>query len=119
MSNDLIDILSNSNKDIDNQQLMDYLSNQLSKSESHDIERSMADNDFINDAVEGLQKLEDKRQLEIYVNQLNKDLQKHIGKNKRLKDKRRWKDQPYTYLAILFILLLMIICFIVVKNYLH
>lgn len=118
MSNDLIDILSNSNKDIDNQQLMDYLSNQLSKSESHDFEKNMADDAFINDAVEGLQKIEGKRSLEVYVNQLNQDLQKHIARNKKLRNKRRWKDQPYTYLAILLILFLLIICFIVLKNYL-
>ena len=41
MNNDLKDILSNSNKDIDNQQLMDYLSNQLSKADSHEIEKNM------------------------------------------------------------------------------
>ncbi|UEG48691.1 hypothetical protein LK994_08585 [Ferruginibacter lapsinanis] len=119
MSNELIDILSNSNKDIDNQQLMDYLSNQLSKSESHAIEKNMADDAFINDAVEGLQKLEGKKNLNLYVDQLNRDLQKHIAKSKRQKDKRRWKEQPYTYLAILLILFLLIICFIVIRNYLH
>jgi hypothetical protein len=60
MSNDLKNILSNSNKDIDNQQLMDYLSNQLSESKMHEVERSMADDAFINDAVEGLQQVENK-----------------------------------------------------------
>ena len=43
MNNDLKDILSNSNKDIDNQQLLAYLSHQLSKSNTHEVEKSMAD----------------------------------------------------------------------------
>ena len=51
MNNDLKDILSNSNKDIDNKHLMDYLSNQLSQEESHAIEKKMAEDEFMNDAV--------------------------------------------------------------------
>ena len=43
MNKDLLNILSNSNKDIDNQQLMDYLSGKLSDEQMHEIERSMAD----------------------------------------------------------------------------
>ena len=61
MRNDLKDILSNSNKDIDNQQLMDYLSNQLSSADTHEVEESMTDDEFMNDAVEGLQQIANKK----------------------------------------------------------
>ena len=44
MNKDLLNILANSNKDIDNQQLMDYLSGNLSGEPLHDVERTMADN---------------------------------------------------------------------------
>ena len=52
---DLLNILSNSNKDIDNQKLMDYLAGKLSAQEKHDFEKQMAESAMVNDAVEGLQ----------------------------------------------------------------
>ncbi len=39
MDDDLLNILSNSNKDIDNQKLMDYLSDKLSAEEKHEFEK--------------------------------------------------------------------------------
>jgi len=118
MSSDLKDILSNSNKDIDNQQLMDYLSNQLSKADSHAIEKGMVDDEFMNDPVEGLQKMEHPKDRQAYVEQLNKDLNKQIAKNKSHKEKRSLKEQPYTYVTIIIILLLLVISFIVLKKHL-
>ena len=58
MNNDLKDILSNSNKDIDNQLLLAYLSDELSKSNTHEVEKTMADDPFMNDAIEGLQQID-------------------------------------------------------------
>ena len=57
MSDELLNILSNSNKDIDNQKLMDYLSGKLSAGEKHDFEKTLVDSEMMNDAVEGLQKI--------------------------------------------------------------
>ncbi|MEO6549213.1 MAG: hypothetical protein ABIN94_14520 [Ferruginibacter sp.] len=116
MNRDLKNILDNSNKDIDNQQLIDYLSNQLSEQDSRTIEESMADDEFINDAVEGLQKMENKQAMQDYVEQLNSDLQKQIAKNKNRKNKRKLKDQPYTYFTILLILILLVISFVIIKK---
>ncbi|MBC7887171.1 MAG: hypothetical protein H7Z13_04735 [Ferruginibacter sp.] len=118
MNNDLKDILANSNKDIDNQQLMDYLSNQLSEKDSHAIEKNMAEDEFMNDAVEGLQKIESKKNMQAYVEQLNNDLHRQIAKTKGRKDKRRLKDQPYLFITIIVILILLTISFIVLKKYL-
>ena len=116
MNNDLKDILSNSNKDIDNQKLMDYLMNQLSKKDSHQLEQDMAADEFLNDAVEGLQKLNNKKDVQAYVEQLNIDLQKQTAKNKKRKEKRRLKDDPYLYITITIILLLLVVCFLVIKH---
>ena len=116
MNSDLKDILSNSNKDIDNQKLMDYLTNELSKVESHNLEKDMAEDEFLNDAVEGLQKVESKKDLQGYVEQLNAELLKQTAKNKKRKEKRRFKDQPYTYITILVILILIIVAFIIIKR---
>ena len=116
MSTNLKDILSESNKDIDNQLLMGYVSNHISQAEIHDVEKKMTDDTFVNDAVEGLQQLKPAKDLQLYVDQLNSDLQKHIAKNKRRKDKRRLKDDPNTYFAVIIILLLLVICFVILRK---
>jgi hypothetical protein len=118
MDDKLKDILSNSNKDIDNQKLMDYLSGKLSAEKKHEIEKQMADSDFINDAVEGLEELKNKKDLTSFVEQLNSNLHKQLDKKKKRKLKRSLKDQPWLYLAIVLLLLLIIICFIVIKKHL-
>jgi len=116
MSDDLKDILSNSNKDIDNQQLMDYLANQLSKAQTHEVEANMAEDPFLNDAVEGLQNIEPTEKINNYTIQLNQELQKVIAKNKKAREKRRWKDSPTIYLVIISILLLLVLCFFLLKK---
>jgi anti-sigma factor RsiW len=119
MNNDLLNILSNSNKDIDNQQLMDYLSGKLSEKERHEVEQAMAGNDFMNDAVEGLQDFDKKKDILEYVVQLNAALQKNLQNKKRRREKRRLKEYPLTYLAILLILALCIIGYFIVRAYLR
>ena len=57
MSDELKDILSNLNKDIEQQKLLDYLNKKLSAGESHELEKQMADDEFMNDAVEGLEEI--------------------------------------------------------------
>ena len=118
MDDKLFNILSNSNKDIDNQKLMDYLSGKLSSEEKHEIEKQMADSDFVNDAVEGLGEVKNKKDLSLLVEQLNTKLHQQLEKKKKRKQKRALKDQPWLYLAIVLLLLLIIICFIVIKKHL-
>jgi hypothetical protein len=117
MSDDLKNILNNSNKDIDNQKLMDYLSKQLSKQESHDLEKMMADDEFMNDAVEGLEQFSNVKKLPLSVEQLNRDLQKQLAKKKKRKEKRTIKGQPWVYFTIILLLLVTMICFVIVKKY--
>ena len=115
---ELKNILSNSNKDIDNQKLMDYLSGKLSAEEKHDIEKEMSDSDFVNDAVEGLENMKNKKDLTFFIDQMNTDLQKQLNKKKSRKQKRKLKDQPWLYFAIVLILFIIIICFVVIKKHL-
>jgi hypothetical protein len=115
MNKDLKNILFNSNKDIDNQELLSYLSNQLSASQSHEVEQQMADDAFMNDAVEGLQQISDQKNIPIHLEELYAGLQKQVAK-KNVRKKRRWKDNPQIYLIILIVILLIMIGFIVIKK---
>lgn len=119
MNNDLLNILSNSNKDIDNQKLMDYLSGKLSEQEKHEVEKWMVDNEFVNEAMEGLQDLSGKKDLNLYVDQLNKELNRYIQKKKDLREKRRFKDNPWVYLAVILVLAIIIVTWFVIRYMTH
>lgn len=114
MNKDLLNILTNSNKDIDNQELMDYLSGKLSAEQLHDVERSMADNAFLNDAVEGLQQLGNRKDLKTYVDELNAALHQSMAKKKQRRLKRRLKDDPWTYLTIGLVIFLCLVAYWIV-----
>lgn len=121
MNKDLLNILANSNKDIDNQQLMDYLSGKLSGEALHELERSMAGDEFLNDAVEGLQQLKNPRNMQSYVEELNAAMQKSLEKKKKRRQRlrNRLKDEPWTYLAIVVVVALCIVAYVVIRRILH
>lgn len=116
MSSDLLNILSNSNKDIDNQKLMDYISGRLSGKDKHEVEQWMIDNNFENEALEGLQAVKDKKDLDAYVNQLNKELNQYLQQKKQRRDRRKIKEIPWAYLAIILVLVLIIIAYLVIQK---
>ena len=121
MNKDLLNILANSNKDIDNQQLMDYLSGKLSGEALHELERSMAGDEFLNDAVEGLQQVKNPRNMQSYVEELNVAMQKSLEKkkNRRRRLRNRLKDEPWTYLAVTIVIALCIVAYVVIRQILH
>ena len=114
MSDELLNILSHSNKDIDNQKLIDYLSNKMSDKEKHDFEMQMADSDLLNDAAEGLALVKDQDKLQAFTDKLNADLRKRLEIKKKRRLKRTLKDQPWIYFTIVILLLLLVICFVII-----
>src|ERR1700754_1059046 len=116
MSDDLKDILSNRNKDIEQEKLLQYLNQSMPDAEQHELEKQMNDDEFMNDAIEGLQQLNNKNDIPVYVQQLNSDLKKQLDKRKKRKDKRKIPSQYWTYISIVIVLLLAIIAYLVVKN---
>ena len=116
MSNDLLNILSNSNKDIDNQKLMDYVSGKLSGQEKHEVEKWMVDNNFESEALEGLQSVADQNHLQSYVDQLNKDLHKYLHQKKQRRDRRKIKEYPWSYIAMMLVLVLIIIAYFIIQK---
>jgi hypothetical protein len=119
MNNDLLNILSNSNKDIDNQKLMDYINGTLSDLEKNEVEQQMVDNGFVNDAIEGLKNISNKIDMQAYVDQLNSTLQKQVERKKERREKRRLKEHPWIYFAIIIILALCVIGYVVIRQYIR
>jgi hypothetical protein len=119
MDKDLLDILSNSNKDIDNQKLMDYLGGKLQGEEKHEVEKWMAENEFVNEAMEGLQDFSGKKNLQEYVDQLHKDLNKYIQQKKERRERRKIQQAPWVYLTIVVVLALCVIAYYIIRKLLH
>ncbi len=116
MNHDLLKILSNSNKDIDNQKLMDYLSGHLSGQDTHEVEKWMVESEFVNDAIEGLQEVKNKKNIEALVEQLNTDLHKKLLQKKSRKNKRKLKEYEWIYFAIVLLLLLLTVTWFIIQR---
>lgn len=115
MNKDLLHILAHSNKDIDNQLLMDYISGRLSDADQHAVEEWLQENEFASDALEGLQEFGNKEQLKEFVAQLDKDLKSFLQQKRQRREKRRLKDSPLAYITIIIILAFLVLAYIVIK----
>lgn len=116
MSEDLKDILSNLNPEIDQETLLQYLQGKLSAQDQHHLEKQMMDNDFNADALEGLQKFKDQKSILALVNQLNTDLKKRTERKKRFREKLKLTFDSNLVIAIVIILLLIIISYLIIHK---
>jgi hypothetical protein len=117
MNDDLLNILSNSNKDIDNQKLMDYLSDKLSAEEKHEFEKTLLDSELTSDAVEGLTQFKNEKDPLAFAEQLNRNLKVQLQKKKSAKERRRFKDMPWLYFTIMVIIIIILIAFFIIWKY--
>ena len=118
MSENYKDILSNLSTDVDQETLLLYLQGKLSAEKKHEVEKQLLQSDFEGDAAEGLQEVKDKEQLQYMVDMLNRDLKKRTEKKKKRRDKMKIPDQPWLYISILILLLLIVLSYIVVTRFL-
>lgn len=119
MSDKLKDILSHLSTEVDQETLLKYLEGRLSDEQRHEIEKKMLDSEFTNDAMEGLQEVKDKQRISLLVDQLNRDLHNKLEKKKKKREKFRLKDQPWLYIAIVIILLLIVLSYLVIDRLLR
>lgn len=116
MSDNLKDILSNLSPDVDQETLMLYLQDKLSADRRHEVEKKLLENEFAEDALEGLKEFRDDRQISLLVDQLNADLRHKLEKKKKRREKLKIKEQPWLYITALIILMLIIIGYIIVRK---
>jgi anti-sigma factor RsiW len=113
---DLLNILSESNKDIDNQKLMDYISGRLSEEAKHEVEKWMIDNPFFDEAVQGLQQAGGEKKVQSSVDQINRQLAKYLEQKKTRKSKRKLSTNTWTYIAVVIILMLAVLVYVIVSK---
>ena len=116
MNEQLKDILSHLNPEIDQETLLLYLQGKLSPQKQHEVEKQMLDSDFDTDALEGLQDFRNKKNIEELVKQLNLDLRKRTEKKKRFRDKLQLTFDPWILISIILILALVLISYIILHQ---
>lgn len=110
------DILSNLSTEVDQETLLLYLQGKLSEEKKHEVEKRLLQNEFDGDAMEGLQEIKDKQQIQYMVEMLNRNLKKKTEKKKKLREKMRIKDQPWLLISIIILLLLIVLSYIVIRR---
>jgi len=116
MKENLKDILSNLNSEIDQETLLLYLQGKLAPEKQHELEKQMLHHDFDLDALEGLQNFRDKKKLALVLEQLNTDLHK---KTKTKKDKRKKKPiqiDSWLLISVAIMLILIVISYFIIHK---
>jgi hypothetical protein len=116
MNEDLKDILSGLNPDIDQETLLLYLQGKLSAQQQHEVEKKIMENEFAADALEGLQDFRDKKNIAALVDQLNADLKSRTEKKKKRKEKWKLNLDPTLLIAIIIILLLITLSYFIIHK---
>jgi hypothetical protein len=84
-----------------------------------EVFRSQLPEAFLEDAAEGLNKVQDGTQLDIMLKQLNQQMHQQLKTRKKRIGRRKTGDSGWTYWAILIILLLSVSAFLVIRLLLH
>jgi len=116
MEANLKDILPHLTTDIDQKTLLLYLQDKLPAEKKHEVEKTLADNEFENDAAEGLQQIKDKKQIAYMVDMLNRDLKKKTERKKQRREKLKIKDQSWLYISILIFILLIVLSYMIIHR---
>lgn len=114
MADELDDILTPGTGDIGREQLLKYLNGELSGEEQHRIEKAMLDSGMLNDAVEGLQNLPDKKKIQLIQKNIDSDLRKYLSRKKNRKSNREIKGFYWIIITILVILIIVVVTFAVI-----
>jgi hypothetical protein len=119
VSENLKDILSHLSPEIDQETLLLYLQDKLTAEKRHEVEKKLLENQFANEAAEGLQQFQNKEKLTLLVDQLNHDLKARLQKKKKRREKIHLKEHPWLYLAVIIIILLIIVSYFVIQRLLE
>ena len=116
MSNDLKNILSHLNKDIEQEKLIEYLNRKLTPEEQHELEAHLNDDPFMSDAMDGLSEMKGPDKIDLMVYQLNKDLKKQLDKKQKRK-KTAIGEAPWLYYTVIILLIVAIVGYLVIKKF--
>jgi hypothetical protein len=109
----MINIKNISNDDL----LKKYAAGKLPLEQEHAIEEAMLDSNFLNDAVEGLQQINNQEKIEKYVTELNVQLQQQTKKVKKRRLKKVIKNLDAIELTVIIVVVLCLLGYFVIRLY--
>lgn len=112
MQDDLKNILSNEEHNIDRDKLMKYLKDELEQAQKHEVEMHAIDDAFESDALEGLAQLESKQRIELIVDGLNREVRKKTTKKMNLRKNSVLKPQWWLYFSIIILLIILALVYL-------
>jgi ABC-type antimicrobial peptide transport system permease subunit len=104
---------------IDEQLLLAYLNNELTEQQKHEVEKQMMDDNFDEDALDGLLQLNTKNNLSETIHSLNRTLQTHITKKKKLRRVTSFTSIPHLYPIIIILLIVLLVGGFIIHFLLH
>jgi len=119
MKENLKDILSNLNSEIDQETLLLYLQGKLAPEKQHELEKQMLDHDFDQDAMEGLQNFRDKKKLALVLEQLNAELHNKAKSKKETRKKRPMQFDSWLLISVSIMLILIVISYFIIHKLLN
>lgn len=103
--------------DVSEEELLQYLNQELSEAEMQAIEEKMADSAFHQDALEGLAQINNKSSIQSITNSLNQQLSKQISRRSKRTKKRPIQDQQWLIVVVLSVLILSIVGYLLIHFY--
>lgn len=108
-------ILSENEHQPGDEELLNYLRDELSEAQKHDFEQKTLDSAFINDALEGLQSVKSQH-LPEFTAQINKKLQQQLADKKQRTEKRKVIENRWLVLAIIMLLAICVLGYLLVTS---
>jgi hypothetical protein len=103
--------------EIDEQKVLQYIDNNNTlPQEEYAIEQQMEEDAFLKDAIEGLQAMNNKQNIEEYVIALNHQLKKQINQKKKRKEKRKLQKQYWIIITTVTILILVLLGYFIIRQ---
>lgn len=112
---ELNDILSNGpgKGNLSEDKLLAYMEGRLSPQEQHEVEQWLAGEGMESDALEGLKEM-GTEEAQKAVGKINYELRKELGARNKRRTKHI-KESKWSWLAILVILMLVIVCYLAIR----
>ena len=104
----------NADDELNEEELLNYVSGKSGAEDVHAVEKTMAGSSFVNDGVEGLQQFSSEKKINVYVQQINEDLQ-HKLSDKKIRKKRSINIQSWEFIAVIVVVLLCLIGYAIVE----
>lgn len=108
------DIFPENNEGLSQDDLLKYLEGNTKRTSMHDIEKNLLDDVFAQEAIEGLQAIDEKKKIISIANEIDHDLRKKLRTEKRRKP--LGMDNHFAIIGVILIILLSVVAWYIIHQ---